>query len=310
MTTINIINRPAPVQLPQGFGKTAPTIASSAMLADVSISVWTGRKKDKRASEEVAAANRAKRGVARVTKDLLGDCEELSAVQKFAEQARSYHRFLTLPWSDIGPRLLPTAQFFGYQKHMTMLQDEFGRLVDKFLDAYSWEISNAQVQLGDLFNMDEYPSVDAIRDKFGFRMNFIPLPEAGDWRVDIEAETKAALVKEYKTYFDTQLSAAMGDLWGRLRDTLTMLTKQLEPVAEGEKARRIYDSVVDRAHELIAMMETCNVTNDPDMAAMQRRLKAVLDGASADAFRSDDIYKAETKRKLDEAIAALPGLGW
>jgi hypothetical protein len=308
--TITILNKPAPVRLPQGFGATAPTVSSAAMLVDLSISVWTARRRDKAASEQVARDNNAQRGVASVNKKLLGDCAELDAVQKFTENVRTLHRSMTLPWSDLGLRLLPTAQFFKYQQQMSAMEGEFDRLVKQFLDAYSWEIAEAQVKLGDLFHHDEYPPLSHIVDKFAFRKAFVPLPDTGDWRVDIEATAKEALKAEYQKYFDTQLKSAMDDIWVRLRDTLTTLAKQLEPIAEGEKARRIYDSVVERAKELVDMMETCNVTNDPHMVAMQRQLAAALDGTNAEALRSDDRYKAETKAKLDAAIAALPGMGW
>ena len=59
----------------------APTISSSSMLVELSISVWTGRRLDKRASSEVVASNHANVGVASVNKKLLGDCEELVAIQ-------------------------------------------------------------------------------------------------------------------------------------------------------------------------------------------------------------------------------------
>jgi len=308
--TINITNKPNPIQLPAGFGQSAPSVSSAAMLVDLSISVWTARKRDKTASEAVTRSSGAARGVASVNKNLLGDCAELDAVQKFSENVRSLHRSMTMPWSDLGLRLLPTAQFFKYQKQMTALQDEFHRLADAFLKAYSWEISASELKLGTLFNREEYPTVDSIRDKFAFRMSFVPLPDAGDWRVDMEAEAKAALQKEYSSYFDTQIKSAMDDIWARLRDTLTTLTRQLEPTAEGEKARRIYDSVIDRAHDLVAMMETCNITNDPDMVRMQHNLRGTLQGTSALALRDDPHHKADTKKQLDAAIAALPGIGW
>ena len=99
----------------------APTISSSSMLAELSISVWTGRKKDRAASDDVTRLNHADSGVASVNKKLLGDCEELVAVQKFAANVRSGHYAMTMPWSDSGLRLLPTAQFFKYNEQITAL---------------------------------------------------------------------------------------------------------------------------------------------------------------------------------------------
>ena len=79
-------------QLEMNFAPVVPSISSSSMLVDLSISMWAGRKGDKRASEEVASANNAQKGVARVTKSLLGDCDELDALVKFGAHAHSVNR--------------------------------------------------------------------------------------------------------------------------------------------------------------------------------------------------------------------------
>ena len=50
---------------------TAPTLASSAMLVELNISNWAGRKKDNRASADVTSQNYAATGVANVNKKLL-----------------------------------------------------------------------------------------------------------------------------------------------------------------------------------------------------------------------------------------------
>ena len=90
-----------------------PSIPSAAVLIDLSISTWTGRKQDKRAANAVEAQNNTAVGVANVTKKLLGDCEELSAVQKFAANARNTHYAMTTPWSDLG-MTVHTTDVHGY----------------------------------------------------------------------------------------------------------------------------------------------------------------------------------------------------
>lgn len=153
-----------------------PSISSSAMLVELSISLWTARKLDKRASDDVTTTNNADKGVARVTKSLLGNCDELDALVKFGSNVRNMHYNSTLPWSDMGPRLLPTVKFFAYQKMMTQIEAEFNRMVQAFLDAYDLEVAQAQAKLGDLFDVNEYPSVGDLRSKFSFRINYIPCP--------------------------------------------------------------------------------------------------------------------------------------
>lgn len=215
----------------------APSISTSAMLVELSISTWTGRKLDKRASQDVTAQASAQKGVANVNKKLLGDCAELDAVQKFTANARNVHYAMTMPWSDTGLRLLPTTQYFKYHREMSTLQAEYERLVNVFLQAYDWEISQAQVKLGDLFNSDEYPTADSLTSKFKFKMNYMPLADAGDWRVDIGNEAKDVLATQYESYYATQLQTAMGDVWSRAHDALTKMSERLD-----------YSDEIRRAH--------------------------------------------------------------
>ena len=286
----------------------APSISSASMLVELGISSWTGRKKDKAASAEVTTQNAARTGVASVNKKLLGDCAELVAVQKFAANVRTSHYAMTMPWSDSGMRLLPTTVYFKYHQQMTQLQGEFDRLVQNFLDAYDWEVVQAQAKLGTLFNRDEYPTVDSLRDKFGFRMSYIPLPDAGDWRVDMERDAQDALKEQYNTFYRKQVEGAMRDVWERLHTELNRFVSQLGVDAEGKKGK-IYGSTMEHVMHLTDMLEAANFTNDPNLTLAQNRIRAALDGVDKDDLVRNDIFREDTKRAMQSAIDALPGLG-
>ena len=285
-----------------------PSISSASMLVELSISVWTAKKLDRQASEEVTAAKHADKGVARVNKKLLGDCAELDALQKFASNVRMTHYHSTLPWSDMGPRLLPTAKYFAYHKAFTAIEAEFHRMVDAFLGAYDLEVAQSQAKLGDLFDVREYPSVDELRSKFRFKLNYLPLPEAGDWRLDIGNEALASLRDQYEAHYKGQLDTAMRDIWKRLFDTLTVLSRQLADQTEDGKTPKLYQSVFDRALDVIDLMETCNITGDMQMQLMQRKLAQTFRGVTLDAVKDDSHLRRETKQAIDAAIKALPSL--
>ena len=285
-----------------------PSISSSAMLVELSISLWTARKLDKRASDDVTTTNNADKGVARVTKSLLGNCDELDALVKFGSNVRNMHYNSTLPWSDMGPRLLPTVKFFAYQKMMTQIEAEFNRMVQAFLDAYDLEVAQAQAKLGDLFNHDEYPAAEQLRSKFAFRINYIPLPDAGDWRLDIGNEAVAALQDQYQKHYTAQLDGAMRDIWERLHGVLATLSRQLADQTEDGRTPKIYQSVFDRALEVIDLMETCNITGDVNMQLMQRRLANAFKGVTVEAVKDDAYLRRETKQAIDAAIKNLPSL--
>ena len=285
----------------------APSISSSAMTVDFNASVWTARKKDHKASAEVTDANHADKGVASVSKNLLGDCQELKAVQKFAANTRNIHYSMTMPWSDNGSRLLTTAQYFKYHEVMTDLQNEFTRLVDGFLTVYEWKIMDAQASLGAMWNGDEYPTRAALEDKFGFRVSYVPLPESGDFRIDIGTEALTQIKTQYEQHFTSSINAAMKDIWQKLHDNLQTLVRQLDVNDEG-KGNKLYDTVFDRALELTDMLGTCNVTGDSQMEAMRQRLEQTFHGLTLGQVKNSPTLRENKQKELTAAIAALPSL--
>jgi len=285
----------------------APSIASSAMLVEFSVSTWTARKKDSKATNDVAERNNlASNELTNVTKKLI-DCEELSSLIKFGSNARNIHYSMTMPWSDMGQRIVTTQQYFKYHEVMTELQQEFDRLAQAFLEVYDYEVTEMQLKLGDMWNRDEYPTADAIRDRFRMRISYMPLPDAGDWRIDIQNEAQQQLTQQYEQYYNNQIKSAMNDLWHKLHDNLTTLVRQLDYDADG-KRNRVYDTVFDRAHELVEMLSTCNVTGDSQMEAMRQRLDTALYGLTADAVKRDDTLRDTAREKVKDAIANLPSL--
>ena len=83
--------------------------------------------------------------------------------------------------------------------------------------------------------------------------------------------------------------------------------RQLDVNEEG-KGNKLYDSVFDRAVELVAMMGTCNVTGDSQMEAMRRKLEDTLHGLNLDQIKNSPTLRENTRAELTAAIAALPSL--
>tara|TARA_A100000172_G_scaffold72076_1_gene53052 strand:- start:1358 stop:2254 length:897 start_codon:yes stop_codon:yes gene_type:complete len=285
----------------------APSIGSSAMLVELQVSQWTGRKKDKTASVEVTDQNWAEKGTASVNKKLLGNCDELTAIHKFTANARNTHYKSTMPWSDTGMRLLPTESYFKYHQQMTELQNEFEGMAQSFISNYDWEISRAQARLGNLFVRDDYPTTESISRKFAFNISYIPLPDAGDFRVDVGNDQKQVLEDHYNEYYNRQLHSAMNDVWQRTYKVLSNMSERLD-YAKGDTKKIFRDTLVDNVTDIVELLNVCNVTNDRQMTAMAMKLEDTLRGITPDALREDAFLRAETKRAVDKVIATLPSL--
>jgi hypothetical protein len=84
-----------------------PSLSSRAMLCSLSISMWSARKHDREACEEIAQRHGAHPDAGRFRKVLLPKAA-LAKIQKVVSEARQEHYFMTLPWA-LYPRSRPFA---------------------------------------------------------------------------------------------------------------------------------------------------------------------------------------------------------
>jgi hypothetical protein len=289
----------------------APNLSSSAILIDFSVSQWTGRKLDKRASEEVEVSNSASLGVANVHKRIMGKCPELDAIHKFVGNLRNSHYSMTLPWSDQGLRIVTTMGLEKYTKAMTERQQQFEKLVGKFIQVYATRINEAKTTLGNLFVSDDYPSLEMMQSKFGWRLNFIPIQESGDFRVDIGNEQAEVLKEQYTKYYDTQYTNAMNDLWDRLYKPLARMSERLDYPEDADKdTKKVFTkTLVSNVTEVLDLLKAFNVNDDRDMEMAHKKLRHALNGVTPEALREDDHLRLDTKRTVDEVIKNLPSIG-
>ena len=284
-------------------------VARAAMLVDLNIAIYSGRKQDKTTQGEVTAAKGSgSKKAASVYKNLFAECKELDAVTKFQARARAEHYRLTLPWSDQGTRLLPTAALMEYQKTMGRYQAEFARLVDEFLDKYDTLVAAAAFQLGTLFDRREYLTRNEVAKRFRMDTSFTPLPTSGDFRLDIENTVQRELIAQYEQRIETQLAAANQDSWSRLHDALYRLSDRLTVDEDEEgtpKKRKFHDTMVTGAMELCELLTVMNVTKDPALEKARRKLEDVLSGVTPKELREEDSTRVLTKQKVDEILSAF-----
>ena len=287
----------------------APNLSSASMLVDFSASVYTARKKDVSASEELETIKKADPNVANVHKKLLGNCPELVAVQKFVGKTRNAHSSMTLPWSDMGMRLLPTSTFFKYKQYMTKAEQEFHTLVEKFFDIYEDAVVNAQTLLGDLYNPANYPPLDVLRHKFGWRLSFVPLPTSGDFRVEMEQEQAKSLAEEYDKHYNAMFGKAIDSMIGDLMKYLARLSDRLDYKSQEDK-KVFHDTVTSNITDMLENLLVPLADKDKRLHTLTRQLMDTFEGISADALREDGALRQNTKQSVDDVISSIKSLGW
>lgn len=280
-------------------------IARAAMLVDLNIKVYSGRKQDRKTQAEVTTAKGSgSKRAASVYKSLFADCKELDDITKYQARIRAEHYRLTKPWADNGQRLLPTKLLLEYQGAMGRCKAEFEFLVDKFVVKYDTLVAAAAFQLGTLFDRDEYLPGSQIARKFAIETSFSPLPIAGDFRVDIESEVQQQLITQYEAKSKALLAQSTQDAWTRLHKVLTNLSDRLVIEEDGTK-RKFHDTLVSNAEELCELLDALNVTADPDLERARSKLLDAMKGVTPKELRTEDSTRIETKRKVDAILDAF-----
>ena len=279
------------------------SIATSAMMVELNISCWTARKLDKRVSEEVDTAKNTKVKAGNYHKHLLAGNPHLDAVVKYAAKVRLWNTQQTIPWSDSGSRIVTMENLFngGYKRQLDDHKIEFDRLATNFINVYPTLISAAAFQLGDLFDRDEYPEVDTLQKKFKFSYSLIPIPTAGDFRIEIGEQAKAELVAQYEAAFNERLNNAMRDVWDRLYDCLSHMSERLASDDEG-KRKVFHGTLLTNATELISLLTRLNVTNDPKLEQARRDLQAALVDTDISSLKDSDYIRENVKAKVDDIL--------
>ena len=280
-------------------------IDTCAMLVEFNASVWTARKLDKTTTSEVVASkNAGAKDAARVNKHLLAGRTELDIIQQAVGRARQFVYDNTAPWSDSGLRLLPTINFMKFTERMNDFEEEMETLVKAFVIIYPTLITAQALALGDMFKRDDYPSANEMMTKFSFRVNYMPVPSSGDFRVDVGNQAQAELKARLESLTQERIDSAMADVRERLSTHLKRMSDRLttDYIGGEAKQRRFHDTLVDGALELCDLTKALNVTNDVTLETARSQLEQLLVGVTPTDLRKNEAIRQDVKKNVDAIL--------
>jgi len=272
-------------------------ITERAMLAAIHISVWTAIKHDRKVSREVAEQHGAYAGAGRYNKQLLREAERLESLRSLSGQIRQYFYKITLPWSDEGYRLLPAHFYFELTTKMREFEQSFAQQVEEFLAVYPNYVEQVRPELNGLFREEDYPSTDKLRNKFGVRLEVLPVPSGNDFRVTLSEEEQARVAREIDDNVRQSLQKGTEDLWTRLKGVVAHMVERLN-----EPESRFHASLVTNIGELVELLPRLNVNQDEELNHFAGEIKDRLCGFTARDLKKNEILRAAT---ANDAVAIL-----
>lgn len=273
-----------------------------AMLVRLKIKVPTFTMIDRTTTDEVLKDKQAKtKSAGRFNKSLLPNNEHLKEIKRIAGFARNFNYQQTLPWTDQGARILPTRRYNTHTKELTTFRHKFDHAVDQFIAAYKKAITDAQKELGNLFDPDDYPSENRLREEFNFDLNYDPIPHSDDFRITLHSKD----LKRIRTQLEKKAELATDETRRHLYERLYRLVEHLGTTLQDADAK-FKNSITGNIEDLTAIMDDMNITNDPELKKLSDQAAQIASGTSPDDLRKDSKVRSDTaekSKKLADAIA-------
>ena len=282
----------------------APSLATSAVLVSLSRSVPDLVKNDPEAAKALAKLKNADSDSVGAKKKLIPSKAHAN-LQELSRAIYRYHVDNTLPWGNLGARLLPHAKSIDYQAQMDEFLKQFQMLKEDFLDDYPRAAAAAQERLGEMFDESLFPSVYELERRIGVRLEYDPIADPNDFRVQVGNQAAEAMREQFSSVLKNRVEAAYADVFKRLREPLENMSAKLNYVDEKDKTG-FRDTLVGNVNKFVELMRSCNITNDPTMTRITKELGNALDGVTPEMLRNSPTQRAETKAKVDRIISTIP----
>lgn len=285
------------------------SLATSAVLVNAEVSVWSATKQDRVISNEVTTAKKADHSAGRYVKNLLADDPTHKQLLNYRQTVYNWLRRSTYDWNG-SLRLLPVVNLPKFKAEFHQHEKAYFDLRDEFLNRYPTIVSNMAFKQGDMFDRNEYPSVDQIKDKFRIRLYVAEVPQS-DYRCAIAQD----LAEDLKTTYQKQVNdeivpQVMADIASQFVEVMESISHccgvdEISTSTDGEvktKKRKIYETTVEKAKDLCNTFRAFNLTNDAEMAKASASLEKVLNGISAEDIRESDAVRESVKQGVDDIL--------
>ena len=282
------------------------SLASSCVLVHVDVRVWTATMQDSDISDEVTRAKKADRESGKFVKHLLANCAQHKRCMNYRQIVYNWMQKRTFDWAG-SLRILPVVDLPKFMQEYKHHEDTFNDLIKQFAAAYPHIVSNRAFSLGDMFNPSDYPTVEQVVSKFGINLYRSEVP-TGDFRCKIAHD----LVDDLSVHYERQAKSLVQSILSKQQEQLIEIMQTIkancatETITEnGEikiKRKKLYESTLTRAQELIATFREFNLAEDTQLEAARADFAKLLDGVTIEKLRDSDTMRVVVQEGIDDIL--------
>lgn len=273
-----------------------PALQEIAVKSIVTFKCWNAHKVDQDATERTISDYQALEGAGRFNKKLI-DKIHLKKIRSIVQEARKYWHSITLPWGNEGSRILPGDKIFDFETKMREFEREF-ELAYADLEANYVQITTEQKTiLGNMYNPNDYPSIDELRNKFSIKVEITGIESKDDIRLNMTEPLVNRLKNQAAEEEKAKIIDATRDVYRRMMQNLSYMVERLEATKTDKKTNeKVYtkfkNATITNLTEILDLVPSLNIAKDPTLDEVARDLTEKLAN-----FEPVDIRNDETARK-------------
>jgi hypothetical protein len=297
------------------------SLATAGRLAVTEVSVWTATKQDRQTSDEITSSKNAAQEAGKFTQYLLANNPIHKKVVNYRQTIYNWVEKNTYPWN--GKQVyVPAVTLPKFMSEWVVHEREFYKLVDEFVAEYPNIVSNMAFTQGDLFDRNNYPSSEWVKDRFSVSMYVTTVP-LDDFRTQLAGDLADDLHEHYQRQAERNAQARermVTEIMEKQAEQLLNVMESISRTCDSEivtaddgttkvKRRKLYEGTIERALELCSLFRGFNLVDSPKLRDASLALGKLLNGVSADApaitnvLRDSDGIRAYVKGEVDDILS-------
>lgn len=283
------------------------SLKEKSILVDFDGGHYEWHRRDRSVESDVEKRSGVRRAVRAKKNIFLNHDHLLHALRQVVQHARSSSSQMTLPWHP-SRRLLLNINFLPHQRKMAECQAALDTLLVQLDQQWNQMKQGAAAALGPLYDPDDYPPLDSIKQGTYIAAKFYPMADETDVRLQADEELVNAIREEVKHNEQQLFADAIYSVWEKLFDLLHSAKSNLDKRSwEGERFRTEW---LGHLTDLAPVLRGLNLAEDPRLDNMATQLQDFVKDKSEDKLKQVGRSRADAAKEVDrlyQDVAAVFG---
>lgn len=270
-----------------------------AMLVRLTVSRWSARRIDRRATSEVCENHGCSQDVVKASKRLVRK-GRLEKIDRICNDTRTKFYNMSLPWAD-SLRIIDKAIYSELMQYMlgqkALLQSHVKHdLIDRWSDIKA----EAQQDQNGLFNEADWPELEDLPNKFGIDLEFMPMPTREDFRVSLHDAERDKIADDIERRTKERMAEAQKDLWVRVLEPVKHFAKVMN-----KENPRIYATTLTNIKDILEIAPKLNLYGDERIDNALKEIADSLGQYDLDILKKDDVVRSIAASEAEAAVASI-----